>query len=83
MMFQLVTLRKSVKNSDRKVQCLKKYMSNLIESNRNIETNLEKLEKNVFDIDAKITAATKIHDVKKQELKDLENTRANTLRKQW
>ncbi|XP_050454074.1 uncharacterized protein LOC126852863 [Cataglyphis hispanica] len=80
---QLVTLRKSVKNSDRKVQCLKKYMSNLIESNRNIETNLEKLEENVFDIDAKITAATKIHDVKKQELKDLENTRANTLRKQW
>lgn len=82
-MFQFVTLKESVKNTDRKVQYLKKHMSNLVDSNRNIEANLEKLEQNVFDIDTKISAATKIHDVKKQELKNLESARAYTLRKQW
>ncbi|XP_029679018.1 protein MLP1-like isoform X3 [Formica exsecta] len=80
---QFVTLKESVKNSDRKVQYLKKHMSNLVDSNRNIEANLEKLEQNVFDIDTKISAATKIYDVKKQELKNLESARAYTLRKQW
>lgn len=82
-MFQLFVLRESVKKSDKKIQYLKKQLSNLIESNHSIQANLDKLEQNVFDIDAKISAATKTHAVKKQELKDFENARTNTLRKQW
>ncbi|XP_011251051.1 uncharacterized protein LOC105248133 [Camponotus floridanus] len=82
-MFQLLILRESVKKSDKKVQYLKTHLSNLIASNHSIEANLDKLEQNVSDIDAKISAATKIHAVKKQELKDFENARTNTLRKQW
>jgi len=82
-MFQLLILRESVKKSDKKVQYLKKHLSNLVESNHSIEANLDKLEQNVSNIDAKISAATKIHAVKKQELKDFESARTNTLRKQW
>ncbi|KMQ93326.1 hypothetical protein RF55_6576 [Lasius niger] len=82
-MFQFITLRKAAKTSDEKVEKLKKHMSNLVESNCNIEANLNKLEQNAFDIDAKITTATKIQVEKKQELTDLQNARANTLHKQW
>ncbi|XP_072762837.1 uncharacterized protein [Anoplolepis gracilipes] len=80
---QFITLKHSVENSNRKVQYFKKEMSNLVESNRNIETNLNKLEKDVFDIEAKIEMTRKSHNEKKQELKDLESVKMNILRKQW
>lgn len=82
-MFQLVILRESVKKSDRKIEYLKKHMSNLVESNHSIETNLDKIEQNVSNLNVKISAATKIYVEKKQELKDLESARTNILRKQW
>jgi hypothetical protein len=58
-------------------------MSKLLESNNNIEANYVKLVRKVSDIDAKISANTKIHAANKQELKDLQNARANMSHKQW
>jgi len=58
-------------------------MSKLLESNNNIEANYVKLVQKVSDIDAKISANTKIHIAKKQELKDFQNARANMSHKQW
>lgn len=82
-MFQFVTLRDSAKMYDRKVQRLKKHMSNLVENNHSVERNLDKLEQTVIDIDAKIMTTTKIHVEKKEELVDLQSARSNILRKQW
>lgn len=80
---QFVTLRDSAEICDRKVQKLKKHMSNLIENNYGIERNLDKLEHNVIDIDTKMMRTEKIHVEKKEELMDLQNARSNILCKKW
>ncbi|KAH0947279.1 hypothetical protein HN011_011476 [Eciton burchellii] len=80
---QFVTLRKLVEKSNREVRYWRNQMSKLLESNNNIEANYVKLVRKVSDIDAKISANTKIHAANKQELKDLQNARANMSHKQW
>jgi len=83
LIFQFVTLRKLVEKSNKEIQYWRHQKSKLLESNCNIEMNFDKLSRTVSDIEEKISENTRIHVAKKQELKDLQSARTNTLHKQW
>ncbi|XP_029157411.1 uncharacterized protein LOC114929874 isoform X2 [Nylanderia fulva] len=80
---QFATLRDSIKMFDRQAQRLNKHTLNLVESNHNIERNVDKLEQNMVKHDAKIMTTAKLHVEKKQELMDLQNAKANISHKEW
>lgn len=81
--FQFVTLKEAAEKSDKKVRYYTSQVSKLLESNRNIETNYEKLMLKISEIDAKILQNTRVRALKRQELKDLRGARTHTLNKQW
>lgn len=78
-----MALRKSLEKSNREIQYWRNQKSKLLESNSNIEMNFEKLSQKVSEAEKKISENTRIHLVKKKELKDLQNSRANISYKQW
>ncbi|XP_011338513.1 uncharacterized protein LOC105280040 [Ooceraea biroi] len=82
-MKQLVELRKSVEKSDKEACYWRNKVSQLLESNGNIEENYGKLIQEVSDIDTEISANAKIQAEKKQELRDFQSARATTSHKQW
>lgn len=78
-----MTLRNSVENSNKTVDHWTNQTSKLIESNRNIEMNYDKLMMKVFDIDEQMSETTRICTIKKQELEDSQHARMISSRKQW
>lgn len=78
-----MTLRESVENSNKTVDCWINQTSKLLESNRNIEINYDKLRMKISDIDERMSEAMKINIIKKQELEDFRNARMVSLHKQW
>lgn len=81
--FQFMTLRKSTEKSNKEIQYWRNQKSKLLESNCNIEMNLDKLSRKVSDIEEKISENTRIHVAKTKELKDLQSARTNISHKQW
>ncbi|XP_071572683.1 uncharacterized protein [Temnothorax nylanderi] len=80
---QFMMLRKSIEKSNKEIQYWRNQKSKLLESNCNIETNFDKLSRQVSDIEEKILENTKIHVSKKQELRDLQSARTNMSHTQW
>ncbi|XP_039302659.1 uncharacterized protein LOC105192978 [Solenopsis invicta] len=80
---QFETLKKSVEKSNKEIQHWKNQKSKLLESNNNIEANFDMLSRQVLDMEEKLSENMRIHIAKKQEVKDLQNMRANTSNKQW
>lgn len=72
-----------MEKSNKEIQHWKNQKSKLLESNNNIEANFDMLSRQVLDMEEKLSENMRIHIAKKQEVKDLQNMRANTSNKQW
>lgn len=80
---QYATLKTLLEKSNKELQYWKRQKSQLLQSNSNIETNVNKLSQTVSKIEAEIREYTGIYDAKKEELKDQQGARTATLDKQW
>ncbi|XP_032676622.1 uncharacterized protein LOC116846638 [Odontomachus brunneus] len=80
---EFMTLRDSVENSNKNVNHWINQTSKLVESNRNIEINYDKLMMKVSDINERMSETTRMCTIKKQELEDLQHARMISSRKQW
>lgn len=78
-----MTLRKSIEDSNKIMENWGNQTSKLLESNKNIEVNYDKLMMKISDIDELMSETIKTRTVKKQELEDLQYARTNLSRKQW
>ncbi|XP_014473926.1 PREDICTED: uncharacterized protein LOC106744048 [Dinoponera quadriceps] len=80
---EFMMLRKSVENSNEKVEHWTNQTSKLLESNSNIDTAYEKLMMKVSDIDEQMSETMRIRSIKKQELEDLQKAREGLSHKKW
>lgn len=78
-----MTLRKSIEKLNKKIECRQNQSSKLFRSNNNIELIRDKLQREITDIEAKVSLNKMIDTTKKQEVKDFQNARANMSQKLW